>query len=142
MPLTRGTWFSSAENGQRLCDAAFFSLEMLTTVRCTLSTASTTAVRRVAAGVHVDRERSRGGRHYGEIDREFPEHSLSPSLRRRWHGARPLCDRHRRLSSRPDPRRPRVAARPSRAIAPGLVLDRFAPFPSLSPLPLMSPSFP
>ena len=46
MPLTRGTWFSSAEKGQRLCDAAFFSLEMLTTARCTFSTASTTAVRR------------------------------------------------------------------------------------------------
>jgi hypothetical protein len=32
MPLTRGRWLSSAENGQRLDDAAFFSLEMLTTL--------------------------------------------------------------------------------------------------------------
>ena len=33
MPLTSGAWFSSGENGQRLCDDAFFSLEMLTTLR-------------------------------------------------------------------------------------------------------------
>jgi hypothetical protein len=47
MPLIRGRWFSSAENGQRLVDSAFFSLEMLTTQGCDLSTASTTAVRRL-----------------------------------------------------------------------------------------------
>jgi hypothetical protein len=47
MPLIRGRWFSSAENGQRLLDSAFFSLEILTTQGCDLSTASTTAVRRL-----------------------------------------------------------------------------------------------
>src|SRR5437763_1358910 len=50
MPLTRGRWLSSAENGHRLVEAAFFSLEMLTTVGWTLWTASTTGVRREAAG--------------------------------------------------------------------------------------------
>src|SRR4051812_2727478 len=47
MPLIRGRWFSSAENGHRLVDSAFFSLEILTTQGCDLSTASTTAVRRL-----------------------------------------------------------------------------------------------
>jgi hypothetical protein len=32
IPLTRGRWLSSGENGQRLVEAAFFSLEMLTTL--------------------------------------------------------------------------------------------------------------
>ena len=44
--MTLGRWFSSGENGHRLCEAAFFSLEMLTTLRWTFSTASTTADRR------------------------------------------------------------------------------------------------
>jgi hypothetical protein len=46
MPLIRGRWFSSTENGQRLGEAARFSLEMLTTLGWTLRTASTTGVRR------------------------------------------------------------------------------------------------
>ena len=45
MPLIRGRWFSSAEKGHRLFDAAFFSLEILTTHDCALSTASTMAER-------------------------------------------------------------------------------------------------
>ena len=49
IPLIRGRWFSSAENGHRLFDAAFFSLEMFTTHGCVFSTASTIAVRRAAA---------------------------------------------------------------------------------------------
>ena len=53
MPLTRGRAFSSAENGQRLEDAAFFSLEMLTTQGCTFRTASATSVFREAAK-HAD----------------------------------------------------------------------------------------
>jgi hypothetical protein len=32
IPLTLGRWFSSALNGHRLDDDAFFSLEMLTTL--------------------------------------------------------------------------------------------------------------
>src|SRR5207248_11750163 len=46
MPLIRGLWFSSAENGQRLGDAAFLSLVMLTTLGWTFCTASTTGVLR------------------------------------------------------------------------------------------------
>ena len=48
IPLTRGRWFSSAENGHRLFEAAFFSLEMFTTHGWLFSTASTIAVRREA----------------------------------------------------------------------------------------------
>ena len=51
MPLIRGRWFSSAEKGHRLFDAALFSLEILTTHDCVLSTASTTAVRLPVATV-------------------------------------------------------------------------------------------
>ena len=48
IPLIRGRAFSSAENGQRLLEAAFFSLEMFTTHAWVFSTASTITVRRVA----------------------------------------------------------------------------------------------
>jgi hypothetical protein len=48
IPLTRGRWFSSGENGQRLVDAAFFSLEILTTLGAALATASVVALRRRA----------------------------------------------------------------------------------------------
>ena len=46
IPLTRGRWLSSLENGQRLVEAAFFSLEMLTTLGWALRTASVTGVSR------------------------------------------------------------------------------------------------
>src|SRR5580765_4791161 len=46
MPLTRGRWFSSVVNGQRLAEADRFSLVMLTTLAWTFCTASTTGVRR------------------------------------------------------------------------------------------------
>jgi hypothetical protein len=46
MPLTRGRWLSSVENGQRLVEEAFFSLVMFTTLGPALLTASTTGVRR------------------------------------------------------------------------------------------------
>jgi hypothetical protein len=49
MPLTRGRWLSSGENGQRLVEAAFFSLEMLTTHGCAFWIASTVADRRELA---------------------------------------------------------------------------------------------
>jgi hypothetical protein len=49
MPLTLGFCDSSGVKGQRLGEAAFFSLEMLTTLGCTFWTASTHGERREAA---------------------------------------------------------------------------------------------
>ena len=54
MPLTLGRAFSSAEKGQRLEEAAFFSLEILTTQGMTFCTASTTGVRRERASARTE----------------------------------------------------------------------------------------
>src|SRR5437868_3084976 len=67
IPLTRGRWLSSGENGQRLVEAAFFSLEMLTTQGWTFCTASTTGPRRDPArqrvgADHADAARSHSAR--------------------------------------------------------------------------------
>jgi hypothetical protein len=48
MPLTLARWLSSLENGQRLVEADFFSLEMLTTLGWAFRTASETGVLREA----------------------------------------------------------------------------------------------
>ena len=87
MPLTRGRWFSSAENGQRLWDAAFFSLEMFTTQRCTFSTASTTAVRResdaatVPAGIAATA--TTATTQFQQVSRAVPLSDSSRALARR-----------------------------------------------------------
>ena len=142
MPLTRGTWFSSAENGQRLCDAAFFSLEMLTTHRCTFSTASTTAVRRESMPA-CTRTRERPATSASTV-RPIAIFPSTPSLRLFTvvGTAVVLFAIDTRLhSSRPDSGRPG-----SRHVLTGhgsrLGFGSVTPFPSLSPVPLKFPSFP
>ena len=48
IPLTLGRWLSSLENGHRLVEAAFFSLEMFTTLGIARATASVSGFRREA----------------------------------------------------------------------------------------------
>jgi hypothetical protein len=57
IPLIRGRWLSSAEKGQRAEEAAFFSLEMLTTLgwaRCTAATTGDLRALAASAGRGAD----------------------------------------------------------------------------------------